>query len=162
MDGNLVHTDLKGNQLQQMVSSDGFGYHTVTDDDDLIFTETDTKAVNTITPSKSISEFISTGEWGPISIVSSRINGDILVGMFMNKMPAKITRYNKTGKEIQTIQTDNTGRVLYEYPHYITENTNGDCPCCPPVNVLFSSSSPETLGQFLLNLVQNIIWGRPI
>lgn len=126
LDGNLVHTDRKGNQLQQMLSSDGFGYHTVTDDDDLIFTETDTKVVNRITPSKSISEFINTGEWGPISIVSSQINGDILVGMFMDKMPSKITRYNKTGKEIQTIQTDNTGRALYEYPHYITENTNGD------------------------------------
>nr|XP_022306140.1 uncharacterized protein LOC111112704 [Crassostrea virginica] len=39
---------------------------------------------------------------------------------------AKVTRYSKTGKEIQNIQRDNKGQGLYEYPHYITENINGD------------------------------------
>ena len=39
---------------------------------------------------------------------------------------AKVTRYNKTGTEIQNIQRDNKGQRLYSYPHCITENINGD------------------------------------
>ena len=39
---------------------------------------------------------------------------------------AKVTRYSKTGKEIQNIQRDNQGQGLYSDPHYITENINGD------------------------------------
>ena len=39
---------------------------------------------------------------------------------------AKITRYNRTGKEIQNIQRENQIETLYRYPHFITENINGD------------------------------------
>ena len=39
---------------------------------------------------------------------------------------AKVTRYSKAGKEIQNIQRDKQGQELYSYPHYITENINGD------------------------------------
>jgi hypothetical protein len=39
---------------------------------------------------------------------------------------AKVTRYNKTGKELQNIQRDNKGQKLYGDPLYITENFNGD------------------------------------
>nr|XP_022300955.1 protein lin-41-like [Crassostrea virginica] len=39
---------------------------------------------------------------------------------------AKVTRYNKAGKEVQNIQKDNQGQKLYSEPHYITENINGD------------------------------------
>ena len=39
---------------------------------------------------------------------------------------AKVTRYDKTGREIQNIQKDNNGETLYVHPHYITENINGD------------------------------------
>uniref|UniRef100_A0A8W8MTQ3 Tripartite motif-containing protein 2 n=1 Tax=Magallana gigas TaxID=29159 RepID=A0A8W8MTQ3_MAGGI len=56
---------------------------------------------------------------------SSHINGDLLVGMFTED-EGKVTRYNKTGTEIQNIQRDNKGQGLYSYPHYITENINGD------------------------------------
>ena len=39
---------------------------------------------------------------------------------------AKVTRYSKTGKEIQNIQRDNQGQELYSDPRYIAENINGD------------------------------------
>uniref|UniRef100_K1RRZ6 Uncharacterized protein n=1 Tax=Magallana gigas TaxID=29159 RepID=K1RRZ6_MAGGI len=64
-------------------------------------------------------------EWEPISIHSSRINGDILVGMIKGR-EAKVTRYNRTGEEIENIQRDNKGQDMYGDPHYITENINGD------------------------------------
>ena len=78
-----------------------------------------------ISPSKKITEFIKTGDWTPISVHSSRVNGDLLVGMIKTG-EAKVTRYSKTGKEIQNIQRDNQGQELYSEPHYITENINRD------------------------------------
>ena len=39
---------------------------------------------------------------------------------------AKVTRYSKTGKEIQNVQRDIKEQGLYSNPHYITENINGD------------------------------------
>ncbi|XP_052691361.1 uncharacterized protein LOC128169235 isoform X1 [Crassostrea angulata] len=123
--GNLVQTDLQGNQLKKIKTRRGYGYHTVTQDGDLIYTDTDNKVIKRITPNNTITGFIKTGNWRPVSIHSSHINGDILVGMMKDK-EAKVTRYNKTGKEIQNIQRDNKRQGLYGDPHYITENINGD------------------------------------
>ncbi|XP_078329841.1 uncharacterized protein LOC111111650 isoform X2 [Crassostrea virginica] len=120
---NLVQTDLQGKLLQKIQTSGASdGYHTATQDGGLIFTDRDEKKIYRITPDRKITEFIKTGDWRPVSIHSSRINGDILVGM----REAKVTRYSEAGKEIQNIQRDNQGQELYKYPHYITENTNGD------------------------------------
>ncbi|XP_065938594.1 tripartite motif-containing protein 5-like isoform X2 [Magallana gigas] len=125
--GNLVQTDLQGNQLQkiQTIGNRDEGYHTVTQDGDLIYTDKCNKVINRITPGNTITEFIKTGDWKPLSIHSSHINGDLLVGMRKDR-EGKVTRYNKTGTEIQNIQRDNKGQALYSDPHYITENINGD------------------------------------
>uniref|UniRef100_K1RWQ6 Tripartite motif-containing protein 2 n=1 Tax=Magallana gigas TaxID=29159 RepID=K1RWQ6_MAGGI len=125
--GNLVQTDLQGNQLQKIQTSGirSEGYHTVTQDGGLIYTDKQNKVINRITPDKTITEFIKTGDFAPLSIHSSHINGDILVGMCTDE-EAKVTSYNKTGTEIQNIQRDNKGQELYSLPHYITENINGD------------------------------------
>ncbi|XP_078311136.1 uncharacterized protein LOC111135983 [Crassostrea virginica] len=123
--GNLVQTDLQGNLLQNIQTSVGFGYHTATQDGGLIYTDKDKNVIYRITPDQQITEFIKTGGWTPISVHSSRINGDILVGMIKTR-EAKVTRYSKAGKEIQNIQRDNKGQELYECPHCITENANGD------------------------------------
>ncbi|XP_052682114.1 E3 ubiquitin-protein ligase TRIM71-like [Crassostrea angulata] len=124
---HIVHTDLQGNQLQNIKTSGGryVGNLTVTQEGDLIYADKQNKVINRITPDKTITEFIKTGDWTPLSIHSSHINGDILVGM-IKEAKGKVTRYNKTGKEIQNIESDNKGQELYSYPHYITENINGD------------------------------------
>jgi hypothetical protein len=81
-------------------------------------------------PDSTITKFIKTGGWTPISIHSSHFNGDIVVGMvyegWFSKREVKLTRYSKTGKELQSIQRDNEAQELYSYPRYITENINGD------------------------------------
>jgi streptogramin lyase len=123
--GNLVHTDLQRNQLQKIQTNGGFGYHTVTQDGELIFTDSINKVIKRITHENKITKFLKTGSWEPISIHSSHINQDILVGMTAGS-EAKVTRYSKTGKELQNIQRDNKGQGLYRYPGYITENINGD------------------------------------
>nr|XP_022341340.1 uncharacterized protein LOC111135501 isoform X2 [Crassostrea virginica]XP_022341341.1 uncharacterized protein LOC111135501 isoform X2 [Crassostrea virginica] len=123
--GNLVQTDLQGNQLQKIQTSGGQGYHTATQDGDLIYTDRDKRVIYRITPDKKIIEFIKTGDWTPLSVHSSRINGDILVGMIKEKK-AKVTRYNKAGIEKQNIQRYNQRQELYGDPHFITENINRD------------------------------------
>ncbi|XP_062615956.1 uncharacterized protein LOC134277642 [Saccostrea cucullata] len=135
-EGNLVQTDLQGNVIQKIETSSKYdGYHTVTQDRDLIFTDRVKKVISRITQDNNISEFIKTGDWEPRSIHSSHINGDLLVGMWKRTnytselqiiLGAKVTRYNKTGKELQNIQRDNKGQELYGEPRYITENINGD------------------------------------
>ena len=123
---NLVQTDLKGNQLRKIQISGGpQGCHTATQDGDLIYTDKKTKMIYRITPDTKITIFLKTGGWEPLCVHSSRINGDILVGMKKNK-EAKVTKYSKTGKEIQNVERDNKGQKLFGYPDYITENINGD------------------------------------
>nr|XP_034312129.1 uncharacterized protein LOC117684383 [Crassostrea gigas] len=123
--GNLVHTDLQGNLLQKIQTSGKRGYHTVTQDGDLIYTCRKNKVIYWMNQDKTRTKFIKTGDWEPLSIHSFHINGDILVGMRKSR-EAKVTRYNNTGEEMQNIQRDNKGQELYSNPHYITENINGD------------------------------------
>ncbi|XP_062572707.1 uncharacterized protein LOC134234658 [Saccostrea cucullata] len=123
--GNLVQTDLQGNVIQKIKTSGFRGYHTVTQDRDLIFTDIDKKVINRITKDNKITEFMKTADLEPYSIHSSHINRDVLVGMRKEEQ-GKVTRYNKTGKELQNIQRDNKGQGLFILPHYITENINGD------------------------------------
>ncbi|XP_078327958.1 uncharacterized protein LOC111114737 [Crassostrea virginica] len=124
--GNLVQTDLKGNQLEKIHTSGvDEGYHTVTLDVNLIYTDNSKKVIFEITHDREINEFKKTEDWTPCSIHSSRFNRDILVGMYKDR-EAKVTRYSKTGTEIKNMKRDNQGQELYDYPHYITENINGD------------------------------------
>ncbi|XP_062579941.1 uncharacterized protein LOC134241946 [Saccostrea cucullata] len=123
--GNLVQTDLQGNQLQTEKTCGGYGYHTFSLEGDLLFTDKDKKVISKITPENDVTEITKTGDWKPLSIHSSHINGDLLVGM-VHHGEARITRYTKTGKGTKNIQRTAAGQNLYSYPHYITENINGD------------------------------------
>uniref|UniRef100_K1PB06 Tripartite motif-containing protein 2 n=1 Tax=Magallana gigas TaxID=29159 RepID=K1PB06_MAGGI len=132
--GNLVQIDLDMNKLLKIQTSGGNeGYHTVTLDGDLIYADKDKQIINKISQDHKISELIKTEDWEPISIHSSNTNGDILVGMAKDEV-GKVTRFSKTGKEIQNIQVDQKRRKLYMYPHYITENTNGGDVCTSDLN----------------------------
>lgn len=84
------------------------GYHSITKDGDLIYTDKMKNAINRITLDHKITEFVKTGNWKPLCIHYSKISGDVLVGMSSDE-GGKVTRYNKTGKEIQNIQRDSKG-----------------------------------------------------
>jgi hypothetical protein len=124
-DGNLVQTDMYGNQLQKMQTSGGAVYHTATQDEELIFIDKDNKRIKKITLDNKMNMITKTGGWKPLSIHSSHINGDILVGM-RKAREAKVTWYDKTGKELQNIQRDSKRGELFSDPRYITENINSD------------------------------------
>ncbi|XP_078311348.1 uncharacterized protein LOC144618676 [Crassostrea virginica] len=126
--GNLLQINLQGKLLKKIQTSHGFiGYHSATQDGSLIYSDTKKKMIYRITPDRKVTELIKIRNWDPISVHSSRINGDILVGMKTDK-EAQIARYSKTGKEIQIIQKDSNCKEqeLYSKPRYITENINGD------------------------------------
>ncbi|XP_062595854.1 uncharacterized protein LOC134257227 [Saccostrea cucullata] len=127
-DGDFIQTDLKGNKLKKIKTwGEDEGYHTVTQDGDLMFTDKDRKAIYTKVQDDKITEFFNTGDWEPYSIYCSHLNGDLLVGMVSDGYEeAKVSRYNKTGQELQNIQRDNKGQDIYQLPLYITENINGD------------------------------------
>ena len=97
----LVQTNPEGAVLYQIQPSGGEGYHTVTDEENLIYADRVKKVINIITKNNEPTEFIKTGDWEPLSIHSSRINGDILVGM-IREGEARVTRYNKTGRKNRT------------------------------------------------------------
>eukprot|EP00105_Crassostrea_gigas_P000982 XP_011412975.1 PREDICTED: uncharacterized protein LOC105317856 [Crassostrea gigas] len=127
--GMLIHIDLQGSPLlfAEMKSSGSYeGFHTTTRDGEMIYTEVNDKVVKRIAVDNTITEFTNTGYWTPLGIHSSHINGDILEGMVKKGVGAKVTRYTKTGKAIQNIEKSLGGKDLYKYPHFITENINGD------------------------------------
>ena len=125
---NLAEIDIEGDLLQNIRISflgDNNGYHTVTRDGDLVYKDSNKKSIRRVTTENKITDFLKIGSWKLLSIHASLISGDILVGMKKNGK-AKITRYNEAGKEIQNIQRETDGQELYRYPHYLTENINGD------------------------------------
>lgn len=136
VDGIVVQTDGKGNQLQKIETNGLLGCHTVTNDGLLIYADTKNKVIQKRTHANQTIIFIETGDWEPLSVHSSKINGNTLVGMvrkkpaiffwMTRKFESKICRYTRLRKEIQLIQMDSKGQDLFDYPHYITENINGD------------------------------------
>lgn len=106
-----------------------YGLHTVNSEKELIYIDRncDIKKIpkDMITSTTCLQSTDST--WEPRCVYSSPSSGDLLVGMCCFKMQTgKVTRYNQSGQQTQTIQHDETGLALYREPLYITENINGD------------------------------------
>ena len=103
--GNLVQINQQGKQLQKIQTSRGIkGYHTATQDGDLIYTDKMKKVIYRITLDRKVTEIIKTGEWTPLSVHSSNINGDILVGIVKDR-EAKVTRYSTVSYTHLTLPT---------------------------------------------------------
>lgn len=121
-EGNLVLLDRHRHQALSTPSTETggwewHGFHTVTENGDLIYIDRSTtnNIIKKRTQNDIITTFTTTGDWVPISIHSSRSNGDVLVGMVKNN-EARVTRYTSDGEENHiTLERGS-------YPHYITEN----------------------------------------
>lgn len=104
------------------------GFHTVTQGGDLFYIDRTTShnIIKKRTQNNRNPLFIETGDWRPVSLYSSRISEDILVGMRKGRQ-GKVVRYTIDGGiEKRVIRLDNEDHHLYMEPHYITENTKGD------------------------------------
>lgn len=129
--GNLVQADLQGNTLQKInTSGQGFGYHTVSKNDDLIYADRENKVIKKKDMDKEVFQFIRTVNWEPICIHSSNKSEKIFVGMKKTtgacNADAKVVKYSINGSYKYSIQRDSNDKNLYSEPHYITENVNGD------------------------------------
>ncbi|XP_061171070.1 uncharacterized protein LOC133180614 [Saccostrea echinata] len=124
--GNLIQCDTEGNILQTLCTKESIniGYHTVTKEGELLYTERELKSVHRVTDDLTTT-VLKTEDWIPRSIYSSHINGHILIGIRKEKDDWKVTRYNTTGERLHDIQTIDGGKI-YKSINYITENVNGD------------------------------------
>ncbi|XP_052683225.1 uncharacterized protein LOC128163636 [Crassostrea angulata] len=130
---NLILTDTTGVPLHRVEDSwSGYntGFHTVNSESELIYINRNYNINKLSKDMKTTTTFIETTDstWRPQCVYWSPSTGDLLVGMcyIHHTETGKVTRYNQSGQLTQTIQNDNTGRGLYSYPSYITENNNGD------------------------------------
>lgn len=123
--GTLVRTDINfRNITARPIGGSDEGYHAFTRNEKEIVAYRNVQmiAVERFQNAKQIFMHILTNEWTPLSIHSSHLNGDILVGMIKDG-EAKVNRYSKTGRYIKgSIQKDLDGTTLiFSLPHYITE-----------------------------------------
>lgn len=128
------------------------GIHTVNSDSELIYIDDENNIKKVLKDKKATTIFLANNsKWRLRCVYRSQATDSLLVGMshkpkrYQKREPAmqdsqglgiykmsdgllcsKVTRYNKTGEEIQTIQYDKTGQEMYRLPLYITENNNGD------------------------------------
>ncbi|XP_061171082.1 uncharacterized protein LOC133180627 [Saccostrea echinata] len=125
--GNLIKCEMEERILRKISTNTGANlcYHTVTREGELLFTDILKRAIYKVNVDMNANKLMSTGDWVPVAIHSSIINGHILVVMWKNTY-MKVTRYNREGKTLQYIQRDVTGKDLYLGVAYITENFNGD------------------------------------
>ncbi|XP_062570313.1 uncharacterized protein LOC134232383 [Saccostrea cucullata] len=125
-DKYVIQFDLQGNILQKVKTGNQMkGYHSITKEDNLIYTDYKEKAIYKINMDMTTTTLITSEDWEPWSIFSSPINGNILVGMKKEKK-WKIARYTSDGIKLQDIQKNVNGEDLYSSVSFITENINGD------------------------------------
>ncbi|XP_065937105.1 uncharacterized protein [Magallana gigas] len=127
---NLMLTDTTDVPLHHVKDScSGYGSHTVNSESELIYIDRNYNINKLSKDMKTTTTFIERTDstWDPRCVYWSLSTGDLLVGMYnYDTQTGKVTRYNQSGQLTQTIQYHNTGRGLYRYPNYITENNNGD------------------------------------
>eukprot|EP00105_Crassostrea_gigas_P033961 XP_019918109.1 PREDICTED: uncharacterized protein LOC109617187 [Crassostrea gigas] len=128
---NLILTDTTGVPLHRVEDSwsGDTGLHTVNSESELIYIDRNNNINKLSKDMKTTTTFLEKTDstWEPWCVYWSPSTGDLLVGMYNNDaVTGKVTRYNHSGQLTQTIQHDNTGRRLYSFPNYITENNNGD------------------------------------
>jgi sugar lactone lactonase YvrE len=142
--GHILQVDSAGHALhdKRVACHILRGGHTLTEDGDLLFIDAENKVCK-LTSDGTVTTLLTTDR-SAYCIHSSRINGDILVGS-----RGRVTRYDRTGRELQVIEDRDRIRMriylydwaeeevqvnewydnrenLYELPWYITENKNGD------------------------------------
>ncbi|XP_061167231.1 uncharacterized protein LOC133176077 [Saccostrea echinata] len=127
---NLILTDTSGETLQCVTDKDeSGGVHTVSNAGELIYIDSKTNIVKILTDSRTKVKLIKIiDSWRPRSLYFSSFSGDLLVGMsrYYTDIIGKVTRYDSTGQEIQTVQFNNKGQPLFGDPKYLTQNCNGD------------------------------------
>lgn len=147
---NIILTNTNGEKLYHVKCYQRCnGIHTVSSDGELLYMDHNNDIKKLSADLNFTTTFLETNNsnWQPLCVHYCQFTGDILVGTTRKKeiqtidleinyideyenqgglTSCKVTRYNKTGEETQTIQFNNNRLQLYALPLYITENKNGD------------------------------------
>lgn len=136
----LILSDRKGKTNSQITDKCPllFDYYSVNSDQELIFITLQKDIIKLSKDLKTRTTFLKNPDWRwqPWCLYCSHFTKDVLVGMTFFDFPynemvketntGKVTRYNRSGELIQTMQYLNTGQPLFRRPCIITENNNGD------------------------------------
>lgn len=123
--GNLILIDNSQKICKHIFSSGGYGFHSATEAGTLLLADCLANQITEVQSNYKTTVLFSTGKWSPRCIFSSRLSGDILVGV-KSRLGGFVVRYNRKGKELQRILAKANGEKIYLEPIYITENKNGD------------------------------------
>ena len=111
------------------------GLHAINSKCELFFIDAYRHIKTLSTDRTTVTNFIevTSTEWIPKSLYCSPFTGDLLVGMLSCQIikswhiyKGKILRYDNAAQLKQSIPHDSTSDELYECPHFIAENNNGD------------------------------------
>ncbi|XP_062607156.1 uncharacterized protein LOC134268938 [Saccostrea cucullata] len=129
--GKIFLIDNDGNELEEkkINALEGYGIHTVREDDILVFVDVTTKTVGELNPKGRTIRRIAfnANDWTPCCIFYSQISKDFLIGEKLNE-EARISRYTIKEWEIRKIPSDSDSKrqPIFHDPRYITERGNGD------------------------------------
>ncbi|XP_062571556.1 uncharacterized protein LOC134233587 [Saccostrea cucullata] len=115
--------------LPHVTTSPKYGFHSSTAENDLLYIisgkdESIIKKVHS-SDNTTISDVARIKDWEPISIYSSKLNGDIFVGVKKDER-AKIIRFSQDGRLLQEIERDRNKDPIFQEPRYITGDSNGN------------------------------------
>ena len=120
-------------KVQDTIYNPQSGIHTVNKYCELIYIDKDFKINKLLKDRKRTSTIIKNtySVWKPQCVYCSLSTRGLLVGMYSfdkdtDTHKGEVTRYNNFGQHTQTIPHNDTPHEFYEFPHYITENNNGD------------------------------------
>jgi hypothetical protein len=141
---NLISIDNEGTILHFLghVQNLNKGIHTVNSSGELIYIDKNECITKLSLENNTLDTLVEPASpWVPHCLYCSPVTGDLLVGLCnIRAYTGKVTRYSSTYQHILTIQHDNDGDILYNYPGYITENKNGDIAVCELYHVVVTDS----------------------
>jgi hypothetical protein len=127
---NIILTDSAGVTMHHVTGIPWFaaGRQAIDCHGELIYIDSDYNISKLSSDNASVSTLLNRpSPWIPCCVYSSTVTEDLIVGMWdSSTKTAKVTLFTKQLHHSVTIQYDDTGRSLYQYPHYISENMNGD------------------------------------
>ncbi|XP_061196764.1 uncharacterized protein LOC133205037 [Saccostrea echinata] len=114
--------------LPQVTNSPQYGFHSSTAGGDILYINfgKDESIIQKVHSSDNttISDVAKIKEWEPICIYSSKLNGDIFVGVKKIER-AKIIRFSHDGAVLSEIERDKNGEPIFHDPRYITGDADG-------------------------------------
>lgn len=152
---NIIQTNSTGVTLNQLEDVT-IGIHTVNNENELIYIDGSFQIKKLSKDMKTTTTIIekTDSKWKPVCLYLSPTTGDLLVGehkkepdtkveeITIFKLTGKVTRYNYSGRLIQTISKE---ELKYDFwPFSVTDNNNGDVV----VTCLFGLIVTDRAGRF--------------